>query len=141
MTAVLENDMDAISEGKKTLEETVNESRKMLTNVMKELEKDKDKIKKSIQVASTAQDTVGKCPLCGKNMVVRFSKNRKRFVGCTGFPDCKNTYPLPQKGYINSTQKTCDMCNAPIVRVKAKDKKAWELCVNPNCSFKKPKKR
>ena len=141
MTAVLENDMDAISEGKKTLEETVNESRKMLTNVMKELEKDKDKIKKSIQVASTVQDTVGKCPLCGKNMVVRFSKNRKRFVGCTGFPDCKNTYPLPQKGYINSTQKTCDMCNAPIVRVKAKDKKAWELCINPNCSFKKPKKR
>ena len=141
MTAVLENDMDAISEGKKTLEETVNESRKMLTNVMKELEKDKDKIKKSIQVASTVQDTVGKCPLCGKNMVVRFSKNRKRFVGCTGFPDCKNTYPLPQKGYINSTQKTCDVCNAPIVGVKAKDKKAWELCVNPECSFKKPKKK
>jgi len=141
MTAVLEKDIDAISEGKKTLEETVNESRVMLTNVIKELEKDKDKIKKSIQVASTAQQTVGKCPLCGKNMIVRFSKNRKRFLGCTGFPDCKNTYPLPQKGYINSTQKTCDACNAPIVRVKAKDKKAWELCVNPECSFKKPKKK
>ncbi len=141
MTAVLESDMDAISEGKKTLEETVNESRQMLTNVMKELEKDKDKIKKSIQTASTQQDTIGKCPLCGKNMVVRFSKNRKRFVGCTGFPDCKNTYPLPQKGYINPTQKTCDTCNAPIVRVKAKEKRAWELCINPNCSSKKPKKR
>jgi len=141
MTAVLEKDIDAISEGKKTLEETVNESRVMLTNVIKELEKDKDKIKKSIQVASTAQQTVGKCPLCGKNMIVRFSKNRKRFLGCTGFPDCKNTYPLPQEGYINSTQKTCDACNAPIVRVKAKDKKAWELCVNPECSFKKPKKK
>lgn len=41
MTATLEEDMDLISEGKKTLEETVKESRKMLTDVMKILEKDK----------------------------------------------------------------------------------------------------
>ena len=40
MTAVLEKDMDLISEGKKTLKETIGESRKMLTAVMMELEKD-----------------------------------------------------------------------------------------------------
>ena len=113
----------------------------MLTNVMKELEKDKEKIKTSIKTASAEQDTMGKCPLCGKNMIVRFSRRRKRFVGCTGFPECKNTYPLPQKGYINSTQKTCSNCNAPIVRVKANEKKPWELCINPECSAKKPKKK
>ena len=141
MTAVLEADMDAISEGKKTLQETIQESRQMLTKVMKDLEKDKDKIKSSIRSASKEQNSVGICPLCGKNMVIRFSKNRKRFVGCTGFPDCKNTYPLPQKGYVNSTSKTCDKCKAPIVRIKAREKRAWELCINPECSSKKPKKK
>jgi DNA topoisomerase-1 len=108
---------------------------------MKELEKDKEKIKTSIQTASKEQDTIGICPQCGKNMIVRFSKKRKRFVGCTGFPDCKNTYPIPQKGYINPTQKTCSKCNSPIVRIKAKEKRAWELCINPECTSKKPKKK
>ena len=141
MTAVLENDMDLISEGKKTLEETVNESRKMLATVMKELEKDKDKIKTSINAASKQQDTIGKCPKCGKEMLVRFSRMGKRFVGCTGFPDCKNTYPIPQKGYINPSTKPCSECNSPVVRVKAKGKNAWELCINPDCSAKKPTKK
>lgn len=141
MTAVLEKDMDLISEGKKTLEETVKESREMLTVVMKELEKDKEKIKTSIKTASKKQENVGSCPKCGKSMIVRFSRKGKRFVGCTGFPDCKNTYPIPQKGYINPTSKACSNCNAPVVRVKAKGKKAWELCINPECKSKKPTKK
>ena len=141
MTATLENDMDAISEGKKTLEGTVNESREMLTKVMKTLEKDKEKIKTSIQKAQREQDTIGKCPKCDKNMVVRKSKKGKRFVGCTGFPNCSNTYSLPQAGGIYSTGKTCDKCNAPIVRVKSAGKRAWELCLNSDCSAKKPTKK
>ncbi|MCK4996574.1 MAG: topoisomerase I, partial [Thermoplasmatales archaeon] len=73
MTATLENDMDLISEGKKTLDETVKESRKMLTQVMNALEIDKDKIRTSIKDAQREQNTIGKCPKCGKPMVVRVS--------------------------------------------------------------------
>lgn len=32
---------------------------------------------------------VGKCPECGKDIVVKRSKNGKIYYGCTGFPDCK----------------------------------------------------
>ena len=141
MTSTLEKDMDAISEGKKTLEETVKESRQMLTSVMNELQKDKEKIKENITKASKQQNSIGECPKCGKNLLIRMSRKRKRFVGCSGYPDCKNTYPIPQRGMIYSTQKKCNKCNAPIVRVKAKGKKAWELCINPDCSAKKPKKQ
>ena len=141
MTATLENDMDLISEGKKTLDETVKESRKMLTQVMNALEIDKDKIRTSIKDAQREQNTIGKCPKCGKPMVVRVSKKKKRFVGCTGFPDCKNTYSLPQQGGIIPTDKICSECNAPVVKVKAKDKRAWELCLNSECSAKKPSKK
>jgi len=141
MTAKLEEDMDAISEGKKTLEETVNESRQMLTNVMNALEKDKEKIKISIKNAEREQNTVGKCPKCGKPMVIRTSKKKKRFVGCTGFPECKNTYSLPQQGGIIATGEVCKECGAPVVKVKSRGKRAWELCLNSECTAKKPTKK
>jgi DNA topoisomerase-1 len=140
MTAVLEEDMSLIADGKKTLNETVKESRKMLTNVMKTLEKDKEKIKNNIQNALKEQNMVGNCPDCGKNLVIRRSKKDKRFVGCSGFPDCKKTYSLPQSGGITTTNKSCNKCNTPIVIVKMKDKKAWNLCLNPECSGKKSNK-
>jgi DNA topoisomerase-1 len=141
MTASLEKDMDAISEGKKTLGETVKESREMLLNVIRSLEKDKEKIKMSIKNAQLEQNTIGKCPKCGNNMVIRTSKNNKRFIGCTGFPNCNNTYSLPQQGGIIASGKVCSKCDAPIVRVVSKGKKPWELCLNSDCTAKKPSKK
>jgi DNA topoisomerase-1 len=140
MTAILEMDMDLISEGKKTLDETVKESRQMLTNVMKTLQKDSEKIRTSINNAHREQNTVGKCPKCGKPLLIRTSKKKKRFVGCSGFPDCKNTYSLPQKGGIILTEKVCSECNTPIVKVKPTGSRAWELCINSQCNAKKPRK-
>lgn len=138
MTATLEEDMDLISEGKKTLDETVYESRQMLTKVMDTLEKDKEKIRVSIKEAQMKQNTVGNCPKCKKPMIIRVSRNNKRFVGCTGYPDCKNTYSLPQKGNIVVTDKICKKCGTPIVKIKSKGKGSWELCINSECPAKKP---
>ena len=137
MTAVLEKDMSAIAEGKKTLNDTVKESRQMLTEVMNELEKDKEKIRINIKNAHKEQNTVGKCPKCGKGMIVRISKKEKRFVGCTGFPNCKNTYSLPQNGEIITTDKVCNTCGAPIIKVIMNGKKTWEPCLNLNCPTNK----
>ncbi len=140
MTAQLENDMNEIADGKKTLTDTVKESRDMLTIVMKELEPEKDNIKNNIRNAIKEQNTIGTCPKCGKPLVVRVSKQkRKRFVGCTGYPDCKNTYSLPQNGGLIMTTKLCDACQSPIVRITMKGKRAWDLCINPECPKKKKK--
>ncbi|KYK25171.1 hypothetical protein AYK24_10500 [Thermoplasmatales archaeon SG8-52-4] len=141
MTATLEKDMDLISDGKKTLEETVNESRQMLTSVMKTLENDKEKIRTSIKNAQRKQDTIGKCPKCEKPMIIRTSKKNKRFVGCTGYPECKNTYSLPQSGGVFSTGNECEKCSAPVVKIKSKGKRAWELCLNSECLAKKPSRK
>lgn len=139
MTAELETDMNDIAEGKKTLEETVRESRKMLTKVMEELEPEKEKIKENINNAVKAQNTVGPCPKCGKSLMVRVSKKGKRFVGCSGYPECKNTYSLPQQGGLTMTSHLCDACNTPIVQVKLKGRRAWDLCINSDCPKKKKK--
>jgi DNA topoisomerase-1 len=139
MTAELEEDMNNIAEGKKTLEETVMESRGMLTKVMQELEPEKEKIKANITNAIKEQNTVGPCPRCGKPLMVRISKKGKRFVGCTGYPECKNTYSLPQQGGLSMTTKLCDACRTPIISVKLKGRRAWALCLNPECPKKKKK--
>jgi DNA topoisomerase-1 len=139
MTAVLESDMNEIAEGKKTLEATVKESREMLTKVMAELEPEKENIKNNITNAVKEQNTIGPCPKCGKSLMVRISKKGKRFVGCTGYPDCTNTYSLPQQGGLTMTTKLCDACNTPIVQVKMKGRGAWALCLNPDCPKKKKK--
>ncbi len=139
MTAELEADMNDIAEGKKTLEDTVKESRFMLTKVMQELEPEKEKIKENINNAVKAQNTIGPCPKCGKSLMVRVSKKGKRFVGCTGYPECMNTYSLPQQGGLTMTTKQCDACNSPIVQVKMKERRSWDLCINPECPKKKKK--
>jgi DNA topoisomerase-1 len=108
----------------------------MLTKVMRELEKDKQKIKTNIKEASRKQNTIGTCPKCGKDLIIRMSRRGKRFVGCTGYPKCKNTYPLPQRGSIKKTEKTCDSCQTPVIQVKTRGKKPWEFCLDPECSTK-----
>jgi DNA topoisomerase I len=139
MTAQLEYDMNEIAEGRKTLQATVQESRGMLTSVMKDLEPEKEKIRTNIRGALKEQNTVGTCPTCGKDLVVRISKNRKRFVGCSGYPACTKTYSLPQNGGLVITKTQCDTCQHPMVRIIQKGKRAWDLCLNPECP-KKPKK-
>ncbi len=84
---------------------------------------------------------VGKCPTDGGTLVVRQSRYGKRFLGCSNFPKCRQTYPLPQKGEIKITGNVCPHCSAPILSVTiVKDTK--EFCPKMDCEFngKKPKK-
>ncbi len=134
MTAQLETDMDLIAEGKKTLDDTVKESRDLLMKALMELDKRKDQIKSTINIAHREQHFVGRCPKCGKDLVIKISRNRKRFVACIGFPECRNTYPIPQKGLIIKTDKICKKCQTPVVRIKSKGKRPWEMCLDPECS-------
>jgi DNA topoisomerase-1 len=136
MTATLEEDMSLIAEGKKTLEETVKESRLMLTKVIDALEKEKESIKTNITNAHKEQNTIGKCPKCGGTMIVRISRMGKRFVGCSNYPQCTNTYSLPQKGLVQKTEKTCN-CGSPVVKIKYKGKKPWYVCLNQDCETNK----
>ena len=127
MTAHLEKEMDKIAEGSKNRDEVIKESREMLSKVLESLRKEEDNIKKSLKTAIRTQSRIGRCPKCGRDLVIRYSSSRKRFVGCTGYPNCKVTYPLPQKGRIERTNKTCK-CGAPIVKINGR-----EICLDPNC--------
>lgn len=133
MTSRLENDMDEIASGKIKQEDVVNESQDMLEEVFSALEKNKNEIGESIKAALKEQSTIGTCPWCGHDMLITQSRWGKRFVSCSFFPQCRNSYPLPQKGKVIPLGKACEHCRSPVVQIQSRRKKPWEICVNLNC--------
>jgi len=80
---------------------------------------------------------MGKCINCGARLRLVFSARGKRFLGCERYPDCKTTYPLPQKGGVIFTGEHCKTCGAPIIKIISKGRQPWTLCANINCESKK----
>lgn len=76
---------------------------------------------------------LGSCPTCARPLEIRYSFIGKRFVGCTGYPECRVTYPLPQRGKLERSEEPCPICHAPIVTAIEAGRPPWRLCVNPAC--------
>ena len=75
---------------------------------------------------------VGLCPRCGKDLRVVYSKIGKRFIGCSGYPNCDQSFPLPQKGYLKYLNEQCPECRAPVLQVK-NGRTSWKFCANLEC--------
>ncbi|MEM4504126.1 MAG: DNA topoisomerase I, partial [Archaeoglobaceae archaeon] len=130
MTAKLEKEMDKIAEGKKSEEEVVLESRKLLEEIMSKIKI--EEISGKLREGVKKDKVIGECPRCGKELVLRRSKAKKRFIGCNGYPECNFSLPLPQKGSLIITEKKCEKHGTKILRVR--DKKTWSFC--PICNTK-----
>jgi DNA topoisomerase I len=76
---------------------------------------------------------IGTCPASHHPLEIRYSFLGKRFVGCTGYPECRVTYPLPQRGKLEKDQPPCPECGAPVVTAIEAGRPPWTLCVNPEC--------
>ena len=131
MTAELEKEMDLIAEGKKTKDEVVNESIGVLERLIKEIEKHREEIGAGLRESKHAD--LGPCPKCGKGVmrIIRSKKTGKRFVACSNYPECKNTWPLPQKGKITILNETCK-CGTKKIMVEF-GRRRMIICPNPDC--------
>jgi DNA topoisomerase-1 len=141
MTSILEKDMDEIANGRKPMEEVVKESEGMLEEILNTLSLNRTKIGKRIQEALQVQNTMGKCNLCGSDLVIRKSFRGKRFIGCSNYPKCKNSYPLPQNGKINANGMVCEYCNSPLIEMVNSHRKKINICVNMKCKNNKFRKK
>ncbi|WP_435196262.1 DNA topoisomerase I [Natronomonas sp. EA1] len=108
MTAQLEADMNAIAAGEKTLDEVTDESREMLKTVFEELHASRDDIGTFLRDSLKADKTLGPCPACGEDLLLRRSRRGSYFVGCDGYPDCTYTLPLPSQGEPTTIDETCE---------------------------------
>lgn len=137
MTAELEKDMDLISERDLTKDEVVNISRNLLRQAYASLEQNKEQVAAKIFEGITDDRIVGDCPKCGTHRlrVIRSKTTKKRFVGCEGYPDCDQTYPIPQRGDIIGTGEICPECGTPKIKVLG-GRRPWILCLDPECPTK-----
>ena len=85
---------------------------------------------------------IGRCEKCGDGeLSIRHGTYGKRFVGCSSYPKCDNSYPLPQRGLIVPTEDRCNACGHPIIKVISRGRPPWILCLNMKCPAKNGKGR
>ncbi len=76
-------------------------------------------------------EKVGKCPRCGGDLVVKYSRRGARFIACNNYPSCKYTAPY-------STGVKCPMegCKGEIVeRISRRGKIFYSCNRYPDCNF------
>ena len=78
---------------------------------------------------------IGTCPACkiGSLTVITSFKTGKRFIGCSNYAKgCRTSSPLPKRGLVKSTGRTCADCSWPTVVIWF-GRKPWRICPNINC--------
>ncbi|MHC1585542.1 MAG: DNA topoisomerase I [Candidatus Syntropharchaeia archaeon] len=136
MTAKLEKYMDEISEGKIDEKKVIEESRKILGQVFEKLKKEEEEISESLRKGLREDKIVGECPECGSELIIRRSKRGLRFIGCSKYPECTFTLPLPKKGKIVVTGKKCEEHGLNEIQIINKGKRPWSIGC-PYCNFLK----
>ncbi|SFB74960.1 DNA topoisomerase-1 [Halobiforma haloterrestris] len=80
---------------------------------------------------------LGDCPECGDEhggeLAVKTLQSGSRLVGCTRYPDCEYSLPLPRRGEIEVTDEHCEEHDLPELVIHSGDE-PWELGC-PICNY------
>ena len=137
MTSELEGDMTKVAEGQASQDAVVDHSRELLASLLEGLIEHKEDLGEAISDAVQADAKIGVCPKCGHDLLVKQSaKTRSSFIGCSAWPECEVTYPLPQ-GKIQTVEELCPVCGCPQIKVQPFRSKPYVVCVDPACPTNK----
>ncbi|MCL2389823.1 MAG: type I DNA topoisomerase [Endomicrobia bacterium] len=112
-TAEIEEKLDEIAEDKIAWQN-------VLKNFYEPFEKDLSEAEKNLERQKIEPQKSGEiCPNCGKSMVIRDSRIG-RFLGCSGYPECKTTMQLGKDGKAapesEETDMKCEKCESPLIK-------------------------
>lgn len=130
-TAGMENNLDSIGAGELVWTDIIGDFYKDFDISLKKAED--DLTGKRIKVPDVETDVV--CEKCGRNMVVKSGRFGK-FLACPGYPECKNTKPIPE----DEVKAPCPKCGAKLVKRNSKKtgKKFYGCSNYPTCDFASP---
>jgi len=122
-TSIMETELDKVEEGEKNWKEVVKEFYDAFLPVLNKAYSEMESVKGSID-----EVTEYKCDICGKPMVKKYGKFGE-FLACSGWPECKNTKPIPLG--------KCPKCKeGNIIKKKTKNGKTFYGCDRfPECDF------
>ena len=130
-TAGMENNLDKISTGELVWNDIIGTFYSDFDSSLKNAES--NLTGKKIKVPDVESDVI--CDKCGRKMVVKTSRMGK-FLACPGYPECKNTKPVPE----DEVKTPCPKCGSKLIkRVAKKTGKKFYGCSNyPKCNFASP---
>jgi len=121
-TAKMEKDLDDIEDGGRSWTEVLRAFNDLFTRQL-------DRAKAEMGSEKGGKEAVDACEKCGKPMVLRSSK-AGRFLGCSGYPDCKGTRPLAGDEVQG---EVCDLCGSPMAVKSGKRGKFLACTTYPEC--------
>jgi DNA topoisomerase-1 len=146
LTRNFEKEMELIKAGKNNFlekeQKVIEKAKKTITKIADQFEKHEKEIGQEILEANISltkqkkeENTLNTCPVCKKgNLAITYSKkNRKYFVACNAYPECKTTFSLPPNGLIKISGKNCEDCEFPMLIRISKGRRPWEFCFNTKC--------
>ncbi|HEU4752480.1 MAG TPA: DNA topoisomerase, partial [Armatimonadota bacterium] len=143
-TAEIEQHLDDIAEGERRWVDVLREFYDPFESNLARAETEMERVKPE------AVPTDYACPDCGKPMLIRSSRFGK-FLGCSGFPECKKTVPLNEdgtpagSGAPGSSEEeamTCPNCGKPMQQKRGRFGEFWGCTGYPDCkTIIDPKKK
>ncbi|MEK6825933.1 MAG: DNA topoisomerase [Nanoarchaeota archaeon] len=153
LTRQLEEELEKIQESKSNFEyqekQVLEKAERLITDIakefkVKEIEIGKELLKGIEHMRADQQEanTLILCSTCkqGKLRIMYSKKTRRYFIGCSKYPDCKQTFSLPPNALIKKSEKICEADNFPKLLAIRKAKRPWEFCFNPNCPIETQKR-
>lgn len=129
-TAGLEKQLDEIGAGNRGWVDTIRDFYSNFEKLYNKAETSLEGQKVKVPVVET--DVV--CDKCGRKMVVKSGRFGK-FLACPGYPECKNTKPMPE----DEVKQPCPKCGGKLVKKISKKGKKFYGCSNyPDCDFAAP---
>jgi DNA topoisomerase-1 len=110
-TAGMEADLDRIESGEREWRRVVKSFHDVFSVDLEKAEKDMKNLKLEPKLSERT------CDKCGAPMAEKFNK-RGKFLGCSRYPECKNTMPTDgprEKSEVVPTDKVCEKCGKPMV--------------------------
>ena len=142
--AKIEALIQEVEDGKKKFAVALEEGTTLIREMYAQLEANKTEL--TFSIAGTIKDAaaledkknyIGTCKTCGHVLRI-VQTDSGRFVGCTGYPDCRKAYPLPKTGALTLLKsEECKKGGAAVLKVG--NKYNWAVGIGPcfKCDLEK----
>jgi DNA topoisomerase-1 len=124
-TARMEEELDEIARGEKQWVPVVREFYDPFSEALRTAQRTMEKVE------LPEETTDERCPECGRPMVVKRSRFG-RFLGCSGYPECKATRPLLARIGV-----ACPQCGRDLIqrRSRGRGRLFYGCSGYPDCTF------
>ena len=134
-TSQMEGELDRIEEGELEWQRVLQDFYKPFHRQLQAGEQAGDALVREVVSADS-----GPCSECGRAMLVRWNRFG-RFLGCSGYPECRHTESLDQKERKEAipTGESCPNCKSDLVEKEGRFG-PFIACSNyPECKYTQPK--